>query len=221
MKLKEKIYCLFALLAFITASLTSFDSYSQTESGADVLKRLSSQLLDNRVVKFDAQVTVAGETGHNNGLFFAGKDYGYISLTGVSEYQYDKSSIYLYSVAANEITIQKRKSGSSNIFENPFVILSDQKNMEIEGPSLEILDGKRVKVITLTPAGRTSFKSAKIYLKENLTVPSLIKIDVTGNKGSKYNLSVISVSEPLSPQQQTAYKIDFSAHKGASINDLR
>lgn len=221
MTFRRKICCFFALAAFATVSLSSSFLYSQSESGQDLLKRVSSYLLDNRAVRFNAQVTIAGETGHNDGLFYSGKDYGYISLTGVSEYQYDRENIYFYNAQTNELTIQKRKSGSSNIFENPFVLFSNQNNLEVNGPTLEILDGKRVKVLTVKPVGRSSYKSAKIYLKENLQTPSLIKIDVEGNKGSKYQLSVLSVSDALTADQAAKYKIDLSAHKGASVNDLR
>ena len=139
------------------------------------------------------------------------------------EYQYDKENIYLYYYGTNEYTIQKRKESSSNIFENPFAFLSKPENLTVSDPSLEILDGKRVKVLTVTPAkgGKQSFQSAKVYLKENLQTPQLVKIDIYTANGGKFQLTVTSISQRLSVEQASAYKIDLSAHKGVIINDLR
>lgn len=222
MKFLRHIFCL-ALIVLAALSLASSKALAQRESGAEVLQRLSSYLFDSREVKFNARITVAKETALNHGLFFACTEWGYFSLAGISEYQYDKENIYLYYYGTNEYTIQKRKESSSNIFENPFAFLSKPENLTVSDPSLEILDGKRVKVLTVTPAkgGKQSFQSAKVYLKENLQTPQLVKIDIYTANGGKFQLTVTSISQRLSAEQASAYKIDLSAHKGVIINDLR
>ncbi len=195
---------------------------SNKESGAEVLRKLSDNLFDSREVKFNARFTIANETTLNDGLFFAAKESGYLSLTGISEYQYDKENIFFYNIATNELTIQKRKAGSANVFENPFGVFNTRDGVSVSDPSLEVLDGKRVKVLTLTPKGKANFKSAKIYLKEDLSVPQLIRLDIIPKtKGGKCEITVTSFSSKLSPERAAGYKIDVSARKGVKINDLR
>lgn len=212
-------FSLLLLSVFLICSLNAIGQNrgDSNRDGEQLLLKLAQNTLNSKEISFNARVTFNGETTLNNGLFFATSERGYLFLKGEYEYEYDNEKVQLLNLNSNELTIQKRKS-SSNIAENPFVILQQSDNQSISSPKLEILSGKKVKSITIVSSQKRVFKSAKIYMTTSSN-PELIQIDIEGDRGFKYEVKVTKISS-ISSSEESKYKIDAN-RKGLKINDLR
>lgn len=212
----------FGLLAVFLFSLSS----AMGQEGEKLFQKASEYVFSARKINFVLTTQVKGKTYQNKGFIVSLPERGYLKIEGVSEFQYTPSLISYYNQSANEIVIQPRKSSSTSISENPFSILSrSDKGVDVTAPKETTLNGKKVRVITVTPKGKAYYKTADIYVVKasdagaagNVKVE---RIEVTLKNGGTYTIHITSAGSP-EPEKVSDYQLLPSNYPTAQLTDLR
>ena len=212
-------YLFLLILSLIIPFIAIGQTKNTSPNGEKLKEQLSDFIYSSRKIDFETKISHKSEEFINRGFIVANKEKVYLKILGVSEIEYDSEKILAYSEATKELVIQKNKR-SNDVINNPFALLQKSDGITVSEPLLENLNGKRVKTIVIKPASKAYYREAKIYMTDSENNSKLVRIDIWGRSGDKYETTVVKYSNPDNSLMKKYY-LDISSHPDAKMNDLR
>ena len=209
-------------LAVFTAIIFATASMRAQGAGEELFRSASDYVFSGR--KLSIVITNMDKKGnayYNRGFFVATSDRGYMKLDGVSEFQYTPTLVSSYSVQTNEYLIQRRKSTSSSISDNPFSILSRSgKGVKVSDPVAgKVKDMDCVK-FSVTPEGKAYYTRADVYVTGQGDSFRVLRITIVLKKDQAFVVDVTGAGK-AEPDKISDFQIILSDHPGAEVVDLR
>jgi len=149
-------------------------------------------------------------------LIFKGNRY---KLTVDNQEIYcDGTNIWSYLKKENEVSIYLYEEGEEDLI-NPVKILSNwDKNYNAKFIREEFSDGRKLKIIDLTPIRRKSYYKIRFFV--DMAKKEVVKIYIyeKDNSTLQYTIEKFTTNMNLS---DSFFIFNTSAHKGVQVNDMR
>ncbi len=219
-----KRYFTLILMAAVLLQTAAVSAQSSKDSlaGMEIFRAASDYVFSGRKLSVVlTNIDKKGNPYYNTGFFVAVPDRGYMEIDGVSQFQFSPTVVSSYSYETNEYVIQKRKSSSESISDNPFSILSkSDKGIAVSEPKAGDVRGQSCTKISVTPKGKAYYARADIYVDTKAESLKVLRITVVIKKNQAFVVDIVKAG-PSEPDKVGEYRLLVSDHPGAQTIDLR
>lgn len=215
--MKKTIYVLLAAMLALSVSAQAQDAKAKT-----ILDKVSAKFKSAKTMKANFGLTIndaSGRAGAPKKGTFLMKGNKYKIDMGAQQIICDAKSVWTYMPANKEVQVSTYNPAEQTISPAKLFSGSYEKEYKYAYSGQKTVSGKKVDVITLTPAGNsTSFNRVLLYVDPAASMVTGGQIYEKNGSSYTYSISNVKSNTAISDSE---FSFNNAAHPGIEVIDLR